>query len=394
MLIPRKNSREILVIPLAFVMVITIGTIATTTEAKYAWAVMEDNADKSKGTISGGVEGGSSHEDVERPKEPLPLSAVEYMVTFARGAADKTAVHPVVPDPITVKNSGANVTFVNDDNVAHTAVQGVPGQGQSGFDSGVIGAGKNATVTVRGQPNESIPYFCRIHPWLTGTIQIASENSSTNAATATGNQTGQQQAQQQQPSQALGTAGSANGNSSHIRTFTVGGTIASWAAGSNNTGNVISPEVLSGRWSLQVVNGIARSFDANITMVNSNGSGYHTHRLSNFRVTDESLSTTLIHNQTGSQVAAPLEIASSSSSLSIPGTIDISANGTKTWADTNVNVMINQWHSLYIATDEAKTGNHFTEGHFAPGIYGVVDSIKDKNGNELFQNGKVNLQGG
>jgi hypothetical protein len=151
-------------------------------------------------------------------------------------------------------------------------VQGTPEHGQTGFDSGIIGAGKNATVTVKGQPHEAIPYFCRIHPFLRGTIQIAA--SENNTATIGGNQTEQQPQQQQQQSPPA--SGGSLGNNSSRTTFTVGGTIASWGAGSNNTGNVISPELLSGRWSLQVVNGTAKSFDANITMVNSNGSGFHT----------------------------------------------------------------------------------------------------------------------
>jgi hypothetical protein len=119
-----------------------------------------------------------------------------------------------------------------------------------------------------------------------------------------------------------------------------------------------------------------------------------THRLSNFRITDTSVSTTLVHNQTGSKVASPLEIASPKSSLSVPGRIDISTDGNNKWPNVSVTVMINQWHSLYIATDEGVTGNHFTEGHFPPGIYGMVDSLKDKDGKELFQNGKINLPGG
>lgn len=393
MRVPEKKNKQILAIPLAFVMVIVTSTVAITAEARYAWGTSEDT-EKPKGTIQGNA--GTSHQDVERPVNPRPLSEVEYMVVISSGAANKTATHPLVPDPITVK-SGGNITVVNQDDVEHTAVQGTPETGQKGFDSGIIGAGKNATITVKGQPHESIPYYCRIHPWLMGTINIAAENSSNSSAgsapAAIGNQTGQQQ-QQQTPQAPGGSPGNnSNSSSSHLTTFTVGGTIASWAAGSNNTGNVISPELLSGRWSLQVVNGTAKSFDANITMVNSNGSGFHTHTLSNFKVSDESLSTTLIHNQTGSKVAAPLELASPNSSLSIPGRIDISADGNKTWPDAPVNVMINHLRSLYIATDEGITGNHFTEGQFAPGIYGIVDSVKDSGGHELFQNGKVSLPG-
>ncbi|HEX6560900.1 MAG TPA: hypothetical protein VF016_02615 [Nitrososphaera sp.] len=336
---------------LAFVFLVAVSMVAIAAESRYAWG----------------------QQDPSRPKEPLPASAVENMVVISKGAADKTAKHPIVPDPITVK-SGSKITFVNNDNATHTAVQGSPEEGPTGFDSGVIAAGKNATVTVKGQPNQAIPYFCKIHPWLIGTIQIASNNSGGGGSgSATSN---------------------ATGNGSQTTTFTIGGTIASWAAGSNITSNTVSPELLSGRWSLQVINGTAKSFDANITMVNANGSDFHTHRLSNFKVTQPSLPTTLTHNQTGSKVAPTLEITSANSSLSIPGRMDISIDGNKTWTNVSVSVMVNQLHSLYIATNEGTTGNHFTEGHFPPGIYGVVDSLKDKDGKELFQNGKVNLPAG
>ena len=375
MRIPKRDRKHILAVSLAFVLVFATSTaFGIATQSKYAW--------------------GQAPVDVQTPKNPLPVSAVQNLVVIAKGAADKTAAHPVIPDPITVK-SGSNITFVNQDYVAHTAVQGSPELGPTGFDSGIIGANKNATITVKGTPNQSIPYFCRIHPFLRGTIQIAAENNaggvgSNTTSGGTSNQTGQQQQAPPAPSASPGN----NTNSSRITTFTVGGTIASWSTASNNTGNVRTPELLSGRWDLQIVNGTAKSFDANITMVNSNGSGFHSHRLTDFRVTQANLATTLIHNQTGAKVASPLEIASPKSSLSVPGRIDIYVDGNKTWPNVSVNIMINQWHSLYIATDEGVTGNHFTEGHFPPGIYGIVDSFKDKNGKELFQNGKVNLPGG
>jgi plastocyanin len=381
--VPKRDRKHILAVSLAFVMVFAASTaIVLAAESKYAW--------------------GQPPVDVQTPKNPLPVNAVQNLVVISKGAADRTALHPVIPDPITVK-SGSSITFVNQDFVAHTAIQGSPELGPTGFDSGIIGANKNATITVKGAPNQSIPYFCRIHPFLRGTIQIAAENNAgaaannaTSGATTASNQTGQQQQQEQKQAPPAPSVGSGNNtNSSRITTFTVGGTIASWSTASNNTGNVRSPELLSGRWSLQVVNGTAKSFDANITMVNSNGSGLHYHKLSSFRVTQANIATTLIHNnQTGAKVTSPLEIASPKSSLSIPGKIDIYVDGNKTWQNVSVNIMINQWHSLYIATDEGVTGNHFTEGHFPPGIYGIVDSIRDKDGKELFQNGKISLPGG
>jgi plastocyanin len=378
MAVLRKNKLQHneMLIALALVVIAAFNVTAAATVARSAWG----------------------QENPDRPLGALPTSAVENMVTFSKGAANKTAEHPVVPDPITVK-SGSKLTFFNHDDVTHSATQGSPENGPSGFDAGVIGPGKNATVVVNGQPNESIPYFCKIHPFLRGTIQIAAAeeaNGTNSTSPATSNQTQrpQQQPQLQSERQQQQVSNASSSNST-LTTFTVGGTIASLAAGSNNTANVISPYLLSGRWTLQVVDGTAKSFDANITMVNANGSDFHTHRLFNFKVADTSLSRTVIHNQTGSNATSPLQVASSQSSLSVPARVDITVDGNRTWSNVPVSVMINQLHSLYIATDEGMTGNHFTlEERFAPGVYGLVDSLKDKDGKELFQNGKINLPAG
>jgi plastocyanin len=355
-----KKRRASILATASALIIITLATTATiaATETRYAFGQV----------------------DPQSPRGSSPAGAApQNTVVFSKGAADRTAQHPIVPDPITVQ-SGSKIMFVNNDNATHTAVQGTPNTGQSGFDSGVIGPGKNATVTVNGHPNEAISYFCKIHPWLSGTIQIASTEADNGANGSSNGGVG-----------GNAKAGAPGANNSSIDTFTVTGTIASWASGSNNTSNVISPYLLSGRWSLSVVNGTAKSFDANITMVNANGTDLHIHRLSNFKVTQESLPKTLLQNQTGSKVTSPLVIASPQSTLSIPGRIDITTDGNKTWSNLSINVMINQWHSIIVATDESATGNHFTEGHFAPGIYGIVDSVKDGSGKELLQNGKMSL---
>lgn len=141
-----------------------------------------------------------------------------------------------------------------------------------------------------------------------------------------------------------------------------------------------------------MVNGTAKSFDANITMVNANGSDYHTHRLSNFNVTNANLTRTVTLGQTGSNASSSSE--NTQTAISLPGRIDITTNGGKGWSNVPATITISQFHTLYIATDSGATGNHFSLGQFAPGIYGIVESIKDKDGKELFQDGQVNLPSG
>jgi len=102
----------------------------------------------------------------------------EVKVSIVPGAstlADKA----FSPNPVNVK-IGDTITWVNEDSVFHTVVSGNPSSGgETGkvFDSGLSGPtalttkGKtfSHTFTEKGE----FPYFCQLHPTMTGKVIVA-----------------------------------------------------------------------------------------------------------------------------------------------------------------------------------------------------------------------------
>ena len=102
----------------------------------------------------------------------------EVKVSIVPGAstlADKA----FSPNPVDVK-IGDTITWVNEDSVFHTVVSGNPSSGgETGkvFDSGLSGPtalttkGKtfSHTFTEKGE----FPYFCQLHPTMTGKVIVS-----------------------------------------------------------------------------------------------------------------------------------------------------------------------------------------------------------------------------
>ena len=131
------------------------------------------------------------------------------------------------------------------------------------------------------------------------------------------------------------------------------------------------PYILSGDWNLDVRDGNVSDFAANFTMVHIDGTSRHTHDLSNFV---QSNSTTIDNSANGTSY--------------IFGTVDVAADGEKKW--TNVNALIMIQNTVVIIS----LASEDTEDHFmgAP-IYGIVDSMTDKNGNEMIETGGTQTAG-
>lgn len=75
-----------------------------------------------------------------------------------------------IPAEVTV-NVGETVTWSNNDSAAHTVTSGTPTGGPDGtFDSSLFMAGTTFSHTFdnAGEYN----YFCMVHPWMTGKIQV------------------------------------------------------------------------------------------------------------------------------------------------------------------------------------------------------------------------------
>ncbi len=66
---------------------------------------------------------------------------------------------------------GEKITWSNNDSAAHTVTSGSPAGGSDGnFDSGLFMAGGTFSVTL--DESGEYPYFCMVHPWMTGSITV------------------------------------------------------------------------------------------------------------------------------------------------------------------------------------------------------------------------------
>ena len=68
-------------------------------------------------------------------------------------------------------SAGEEITWSNDDTAAHTVTSGSPADGPDGnFDSGLFMAGGIFSTTL--DESGEYPYFCMVHPWMTGNITV------------------------------------------------------------------------------------------------------------------------------------------------------------------------------------------------------------------------------
>jgi len=98
----------------------------------------------------------------------------EVTISAASGSGapgcEETAEGCFIPKEATV-DVGGKVIFSNTDTAAHTFTAGAATDGPSGeFDSGLSMAGSlyEWTPTAAGE----VPYFCMVHPWMTGLIVV------------------------------------------------------------------------------------------------------------------------------------------------------------------------------------------------------------------------------
>lgn len=75
-----------------------------------------------------------------------------------------------IPADVTI-NVGDTITWTNDDTAAHTVTSGTPTGGPDGnFDSSLFMSG--ATFSHTFDSSGEYPYFCMVHPWMTGNVQV------------------------------------------------------------------------------------------------------------------------------------------------------------------------------------------------------------------------------
>jgi len=75
------------------------------------------------------------------------------------------------PTEIMVK-SGTAVMWKNEDTVVHTATSGSSMTSDSKFDTGIIDIGQPSQPVIMPSVSGQYPYFCTLHPWMTGSIIV------------------------------------------------------------------------------------------------------------------------------------------------------------------------------------------------------------------------------
>lgn len=112
---------------------------------------------------------------VEEPAAPVEESSGPETVSveIPKGTSSpgcETSNACFSPASLTI-NAGDTVEWTNTDTAAHTVTSGSPANGPSGvFDSSLImgGASFENTFDEAG----SYDYFCMVHPWMVGNIQV------------------------------------------------------------------------------------------------------------------------------------------------------------------------------------------------------------------------------
>ena len=85
-----------------------------------------------------------------------------------------------IPYEITI-NVGEEVTWSNDDSAAHTVTAGSASDGPSGvFDSSLFMAG--TTFSHKFEEAGTFPYFCMVHPWMEGIVNVGTAEATTTSA--------------------------------------------------------------------------------------------------------------------------------------------------------------------------------------------------------------------
>ena len=115
-------------------------------------------------------------EEVMKPEEESP--AMTGPVTVEVSLPSGTSVpgceetnECYIPATVSI-NAGDTVSWSNDDTAAHTVTSGSATDGPSGmFDSSLLIAGGTFEQTF--DASGTLDYYCMVHPWMTGSIQVS-----------------------------------------------------------------------------------------------------------------------------------------------------------------------------------------------------------------------------
>jgi plastocyanin len=107
-------------------------------------------------------------EEMEEPSGPQTVSVDMPTGTSVPGCEETNECY--IPASVTI-NTGDTVEWMNSDTAAHTVTGGSPADGPSGvFDSSLVLGGAQYSFTF--EEAGSYDYFCMVHPWMVGDVQV------------------------------------------------------------------------------------------------------------------------------------------------------------------------------------------------------------------------------
>ncbi len=108
-------------------------------------------------------------EVMEEPKVMEPFSGTISVPAGSSAPGCDETNECFIPADVSI-NVGETVTWSNDDSAAHTVTSGVPGAADDVFDSSLFMAGTTFSHTF--DEAGEYDYFCLVHPWMTGKVQV------------------------------------------------------------------------------------------------------------------------------------------------------------------------------------------------------------------------------
>lgn len=109
----------------------------------------------------------------EKEKSIVPVLPMSLTVSLPMGSGvpgcDETN-ECFLPYDVSI-GVGATITWSNDDTAAHTVTSGIVAEGPDGlFDSSIFMSGTTFEFTFNDAG--TYDYFCMVHPWMTGIINV------------------------------------------------------------------------------------------------------------------------------------------------------------------------------------------------------------------------------
>ncbi len=112
-------------------------------------------------------------ESITKPVSAMPLAPTTHMVSIPQSASSpgcENTSECYLPSSLEIQ-VGDTVLWSNDDTAAHTVSSGNPVDGMDGiFDSSLFMSGTTFEFTF--DESGKYPYFCMVHPWMTGEIIV------------------------------------------------------------------------------------------------------------------------------------------------------------------------------------------------------------------------------